>query len=75
VKAAYRPDLYQAAAKSLVADGKATAADFPETDGFRTYTKAAIDKVAFDPRRPAAYAASFAIGIKSGQTVSPAGVK
>ena len=75
VKAAYRPDLYQAAAKSLVADGKATAADFPETDGFRTYTKSAIDKVAFDARKPAAYAASFAIGLKAGQTVTPAGVK
>lgn len=75
VKAAYRPDLYMAAAKSLVADGKLDASAFPETDGFRTYTKAAIDKVTFDPRKPAAYAASFAIGLKDGQTVTPAGVK
>jgi nitrate/nitrite transport system substrate-binding protein len=75
VKAAYRPDLYTAAAKSLVADGKAEAGAFPDSDGFRTYTKAAIDKVAFDPRKPAAYAASFAIGLKNGQTVTPAGVK
>lgn len=75
VKAAYRPDLYNAAAQSLIADGKATAADFPQTDGYRTYTRAAIDKVTFDARRPAAYAASFAIGLKPGQTVTPAGVK
>jgi nitrate/nitrite transport system substrate-binding protein len=75
VKAAYRPDLYTAAAKSLVADGKAEAGAFPDSDGFRTYTKAAIDKVAFDPRKPAAYAASFAIGLKNGQTVTPTGVK
>jgi len=75
VKAAYRPDLYMEAAKSLVADGKLDASMFPETDGFRTYTKAAIDKVAFDPRKPAAYAASFTIGLKDGQTVTPAGVK
>lgn len=75
VKSAYRPDLYMEAAKSLVADGKLDASMFPETDGFRTYTKSAIDKVAFDPRKPAAYAASFAIGLKNGQTVTPAGVK
>jgi len=75
VKAAYRPDLFTLAAQSLVADGKATADQFPASDGFRTYTKAAIDKVAFDPRKPAAYAASFAIGLKDGQTVSAAGVK
>jgi nitrate/nitrite transport system substrate-binding protein len=75
VKAAYRPDLYTAAATSLVADGKATAADFPATDGFRSYTKKAIDGVSFDPHKPAAYAAGFAIGLKQGQTVTPAGVK
>jgi nitrate/nitrite transport system substrate-binding protein len=74
-KAAYRADLYDAAAASLVADGKAGAALFPKTDGFRTYTRAAIDGVKFDPRKPAAYAAGFTIGLKDGQTVSAAGVK
>lgn len=74
-KAAYRSDLYDAAAKSLVDEGKAPADAFPQTDGFRAYTKKAIDGIAFDPRKPAAYAASFAIGLKPGQTVTPAGVK
>ena len=74
-KAAYRPDLYALAAQSLIADGKADPADFPETDGFRVYTQPAIDGVAFDAKRPAAYAAGFAIGLKPGQTVTPAGVK
>lgn len=74
-KAVYRPDIYDAAAKSLVADGKADAALFPASDGFRVYARKAIDGVAFDARKPAAYAASFAIGLKDGQTVSPAGVK
>jgi nitrate/nitrite transport system substrate-binding protein len=74
-KAAYRPDLYTAAATSLVADGKAEAAAFPVSDGFRVYAHKAIDGVAFDAHKPAAYAASFAIGLKSGQTVTPAGVK
>ena len=75
VKSVYRPDLYDAAAQSLVADGKASAQQFPKTDGFRIYTRKAIDGVAFDAHKPAAYAASFAIGLKPGQTVTPAGVK
>lgn len=74
-KAAYRPDLYALAAQSLIADGKADPADFPQTDGFRVYTQPAIDGVAFDAKQPAAYAAGFAIGLKPGQTVTPAGVK
>jgi nitrate/nitrite transport system substrate-binding protein len=74
-KAVYRPDLYMDAAKSLVTDGKAPANAFPESDGYRTYTKAAIDGVAFDPRKPSAYVASFSIGLKPGQNVTAAGVK
>lgn len=74
VKAAYRPDLYMAAAKSLVADGKASDGDFPSTDGFRVYSKKAIDGIAYDPHHPAAYASGFAIGLKPGQKVTPAGV-
>ncbi|MEY4720608.1 MAG: hypothetical protein RIQ46_333 [Pseudomonadota bacterium] len=74
-KAVYRTDIYDAAAASLVADGKAPAEAFPRTDGFRVYTRKAIDGVTFDPRKPAAYAAGFAIGLKDGQTVTPAGVK
>lgn len=74
-KSVYRNDIYDAAAASLVAEGKADAAVFPKTDGFRIYTRKAIDGAVFDPRKPAAYAASFSIGLKDGQTVSPAGVK
>ncbi|PLK26777.1 CmpA/NrtA family ABC transporter substrate-binding protein [Novosphingobium sp. TH158] len=74
-KAVYRTDIYDTAAASLVAEGKAPAAAFPKSDGFRTYTRKAIDGVTFDPKKPAAYAAGFAIGLKDGQTVTPAGVK
>jgi nitrate/nitrite transport system substrate-binding protein len=74
-KAAYRPDLYTEAAKSLVADGKAPANAFPDSDGYRTYSKAAIDGIPFDPRKPSAYVASFSIGLKPGQKVTAAGVK
>lgn len=73
-KSVYRPDLYMAAAKSLVADGKAPADAFPETDGFRTTTTKAIDGVAYDARKPTAYLASFSIGLKAGQKVSAGGV-
>jgi nitrate/nitrite transport system substrate-binding protein len=73
-KSVYRSDLYMDAAKSLVADGKAPADAFPETDGFRSYTKAAIDAVPFDAHKPSAYVASFKIGLKPGQKVSASGV-
>jgi nitrate/nitrite transport system substrate-binding protein len=75
IKSVYRGDLYDAAAKSLVAAGKAPASAFPATDGFRVYARKAIDGVPFDAHKPAAYAASFTIGLKAGQTVTPAGVK
>ena len=75
VKATYRPDLYDQAAKSLVDGGKAKAEQFPKTDGFRVSARKAIDGVPFDAHHPAAYAAGFAIGLKDGQTVTPAGVK
>ncbi len=74
-KAVYRPDLYMAAAKSLVADGKAPASAFPESDGYRPIGKAGIDGVSFDAHKPSAYVASFKIGLKPGQTVSASGVK
>ncbi len=74
-KSVYRPDLYMEAAKSLVVDGKAPASAFPESDGFRVYTKPGIDGVAFDARKPSAYIASFSIGLKPGQKVTAAGVK
>jgi nitrate/nitrite transport system substrate-binding protein len=74
VRSVYRTDIYDAAAASLVAEGKAPADAFPKTDGFRNYVRAAIDGVTFDAHRPAAYAAGFTIGLKDGQTVTPAGV-
>ncbi len=74
-KAAYRTDLYDAAAASLVAEGKVPADAFPTSDGFRVYSRKAIDGIAFNAKAPAAYAAGFSIGLKDGQTVTPAGVK
>jgi nitrate/nitrite transport system substrate-binding protein len=74
-KAVYRPDIYLVAARSLVADGTIPAAAVPETDGFKGEQKGFIDGVSYDGRQPNAYLAKFAIGLKQGQRVTPAGVK
>ncbi len=74
-KAVYRPDLYMTAAKSLIADGKADAKGFPDTQGFRIYDKKANDGVTYDATKPNAYIASLKIGLKAGQKVTPEGVK
>jgi nitrate/nitrite transport system substrate-binding protein len=74
-KAVYRPDLYMAAAKSLVDAGKIPAAAVPTTDGFKAPQAGFIDGITYDGKQPNAYLAKFAIGLKAGQTVTPAGVK
>ncbi len=64
-KQVYRPDLYLAAAKLLVDEGKAKKEDFPWTsDGYRAPTSEFIDGVTFDGRKPNAYIESLAIGLK-----------
>jgi nitrate/nitrite transport system substrate-binding protein len=69
-KSVYRPDIYLAAAKQLVADGKAKKEDFPwETDGFRAPTAEFIDGVTYDGRQPNAYIDSFKVGLKGKQKI------
>ena len=69
-KSVYRPDLYLAAAKLLVADGKAKKEDFPwETDGFREPTSKFIDGVTYDGKQPNAYIDSLKIGLKAKQKI------
>ncbi len=70
-KQVYRPDIYAAAAKELIAEGKLKAADFPDfasETGFKPATSAFIDGVAYDGRKPNAYIDSLKIGLK-GQDV------
>jgi nitrate/nitrite transport system substrate-binding protein len=74
-KAVYKPDLYLAAAKELADAGTIPAAAIPETDGFKAPQGGFIDGKTFDGRKPNTYLASFTIGLKDGQTVTPAGVK
>ncbi|MGA7489143.1 MAG: CmpA/NrtA family ABC transporter substrate-binding protein [Xanthobacteraceae bacterium] len=74
-KQVYRPDLYLAAAKLLVEEGKAKKEDFPwSSDGYREPTSEFIDGLAFDGRKPNAYIESMTIGLKGSQRVDGAKV-
>ena len=71
-KSVYRPDIYLAAARSLVDSGMANEADFPwDTDGYRPALSEGdiIDGVVYDGRTPNAYLDSLTIGLKGDQTV------
>ena len=67
----YRADIYEQAARSLIADGTLKASDFPDfdADNFqRPQQGELIDGVAFTPRTPNTYIDSFDIGLKGSQT-------
>jgi len=70
-KKVYRPDVYMAAAKALIADGKAKASDFPADNesGIKPASAEFIDGVSFDASKPNDYLAKFAIGLKGKQKV------
>ena len=66
----YRPDIYQAAAKSLIEDKLANAEQFPDfdsEDGFRAPQVHFIDGIVYNGHEPNAYIEKFPIGLKSGQ--------
>lgn len=67
----YRADIYEQAARSLIADGTLSASDFPDFDAEnfqRPHQGELIDGVPFTPRTPNAYIDSFEIGLKGAQT-------
>jgi len=71
-KKVYRPDIYMAAVKELIAEGKAKASDFPaegET-GFKPAQSGFIDGIVYDGSKPNDYLNQFPIGLKGKQTVS-----
>ncbi len=70
-KQVYRPDLYKEAAEALVAEKKASAADFPAANdsGFKPVQTYFIDNVAFDASKPNDYLTKFTIGLKGTQKV------
>ncbi|MEE4376410.1 MAG: CmpA/NrtA family ABC transporter substrate-binding protein [Candidatus Competibacteraceae bacterium] len=64
-KKVYRPDIYLAAAKELIDEGKAKAEDFPfDTDGFKAPQTEFIDEKTYDGRKPNEYLQQFPIGLK-----------
>jgi nitrate/nitrite transport system substrate-binding protein len=68
---AYRADIYRVAAQSLIDDGFATAADFPDLaaeTGYRAPTTAFIDGIEYDGHKPNDYIDSMPIGLKTGET-------
>ncbi|MBA4741656.1 MAG: ABC transporter substrate-binding protein [Azoarcus sp.] len=70
-KKVFRPDVYQQAAEELIAEGKMSAADFPDfatETGFRSVEHTTfIDGLAFDGKQPNAYIDQFKIGLKGSE--------
>ncbi|MEL7335252.1 MAG: hypothetical protein AAFN70_03510, partial [Planctomycetota bacterium] len=61
----YRPDIYERAAKMLIAEGKLEDTDVPfGSDGFKPASSAFIDGIEFDGRKPLEYLGKFEIGNK-----------
>lgn len=66
-KRVYRPDIYAAAAKELIAEGMFKARDFPDFStetGFKPPQKEFIDGVTYDGQKPNHYLEQFPIGLK-----------
>lgn len=66
-KSVYRPDIYEQAARELVAEGKMRPDEFPDfakEDGYREPQTEFIDGVTFDGTKPNDYLKSFPIGLK-----------
>ncbi|MFN2310212.1 MAG: CmpA/NrtA family ABC transporter substrate-binding protein [Gammaproteobacteria bacterium] len=71
-KRVFRPDIYAAAAKELIAEGKLRAEDFPDfasEDGIRAPSAAFIDGITYDGRTPNAYLGQFKIGLKGDEQI------
>jgi nitrate/nitrite transport system substrate-binding protein len=60
----YKPAIYLAAAKKLIAEGKLKSSDFPATDGYKPADNQFIDGVTYDGRKPNDYLRKFPIGQK-----------
>ena len=66
----YRPDIYLAAARELLQEGKIKAEEIPwDSDGFREPQAEFIDGIVYDGKKPNAYLARFPIGLKGADTV------
>ena len=71
-RSVYKPEIYLEAARMLVDEGLADAADFPwDSDGYKAPTPAedVIDGIAYDGRAPNSYLESLPLGLKGDQIV------
>ncbi len=71
-KKVYRPDIYQAAAESLINDKLINAEEFPDfthLDGFRAPQAHFIDGNAYNGKAANAYISTFTIGLKQGDRI------
>lgn len=71
-KKVYRPDIYEAAARSLIEDKLAKVSDFPnfaEEDGFRNPQTHFIDGIVYNGKKPNEYINKFSIGLKQGDKI------
>ncbi len=60
----YKPEVWREAAKRLQAEGRLTATEIPETQGYAPPDAGFIDGVVYDGRAPNAYLRLLAIGLK-----------
>jgi len=66
-KSVYLPEIYEAAAKELIAEGHMKATDFPDfskEDGYKPEQTEFIDNISYDGKKPNAYLEKFNIGLK-----------
>ncbi len=63
-KNVYKPDIYLKAAQALIKEGHLTAAEVPETDGFKPADGNFIDGVTYDGKKPNDYLRQFKVGLK-----------
>ena len=61
-KKVYRPDIYMAAAKMLIAEGHLLESEVPDTDGYKDPDSGFIDGIVYDGRKPNEYLSRFEIG-------------
>ena len=66
----YRPDIYLAAARALLEEGRIKAEEIPwDSDGFREPQAEFIDGIVYDGQKPNDYLTRFPIGLKGADTV------
>ncbi len=71
-KSVYRPDIYETAAKELIAEGKMKASEFPDfatETGYREPQTQFIDGVTYDGTKPNKYLQQFPIGLKGKEKI------